>query len=66
MERACTTGIAAANEVLKVYGRPLFALRTPQKGDALARGISGAVYGGRKVLGAPITLLARSLKRRKR
>jgi carotenoid phi-ring synthase / carotenoid chi-ring synthase len=65
MERACTTGIAAANEVLKEYGRPLFALRTPQKADTLARGISGAVYGGRKVLGAPITLLARSLKRRK-
>jgi hypothetical protein len=65
MERACTTGIAAANEVLKLHGCPLYAVRTPQQAGLLARGLSATVYGGRKVLGAPISLLIRSLKKRK-
>lgn len=47
MERACTTGIAAANRALAEAGLAPFAVEEPQPPEAMARALGGLVRLGR-------------------
>lgn len=53
MERACTTGIAAANTVLAAHGLDPFPLGQPPQPEALVRGLGRVVGAGRR-LAAPL------------
>lgn len=59
MERATTTGIAAANEVLSAIGYEPYEILYPPKPEILARGLGGLVRGGRFIFSPVIRLLRR-------
>ena len=63
MERACTTGIAAANQVLISRDCEPYPVMSPPKAGVVARRIGGLVVGGRTVMGTPLRLLRRLRKR---
>jgi carotenoid phi-ring synthase / carotenoid chi-ring synthase len=65
MERATTTGIAAANEILKAEGKEAYKILYPPKAELTVRAIGSLVWLGRKLLAPPIWALARLLRRRK-
>jgi carotenoid phi-ring synthase / carotenoid chi-ring synthase len=58
MERATTTGIAAANHVLHAYGCEPYPLLLPPRPEITARVLSGLLRGGRALL-RPLTNVAR-------
>lgn len=59
MERASTTGIAAANEVLSAMGQKPYEILYPPKPRLLARILGVMVGGGRKVLAPLVTGISR-------
>ena len=63
MERACTTGIAAANGVLASVGQPPYAVLYPNPPEPAARGFGAAVRGIRAIL-RPAVDRARQRRRR--
>ncbi|MDX2163351.1 MAG: FAD-dependent oxidoreductase [bacterium] len=64
MERACTTGIAAANAVLAACGKPGYAIRQPSPPEALARTLHGVVGLGRGAIRVPLQWMRRGRTRR--
>ena len=65
MERACTTGIAAANEIIGAHGGELFPLIEPPKPELVARGLQALIHGGRRIFGQPIRAANRAVRRGK-
>ena len=66
MERATTTGIAAANHVIVRKGLEPYPLVSPQPAEPLARGIELIIRGVRKLLGRPIRSVYRVAKSRRK
>jgi len=66
MERACTTGIAAANEVIRSAGGEVFDLAEPPTPEVVARTLEAVIKGGRRVFGTPIRGLNRLMRRRQK
>ncbi len=64
MERAATTGIAAANRVLSAYERQPFPVLQPRPPEILARGLSTIIGAFRATIGRLILGTARTAKRR--
>ena len=64
MERASTTGIAAANAVLDDVGLPGYPIQQPPAPELLARGLQAILRGGRRVFGPPLRAMARSRRGR--
>lgn len=64
MERACTTGIAAANHVLAAQGLETFPIFPPPQPEALARGLGAAVRVFRRTIGRAIVSCVRAIKRK--
>lgn len=65
MERACTTGIAAANVVIRAHGGDPFALIEPPKPERPARMLGGLVRGGRRIFSPPLRALRRARRRQR-
>ena len=65
MERACTTAIAAANEIIHAQGGEPFALVEPPKPELLARSLQSLIFGGRRLFAPPIRAVNRALRRGK-
>ncbi len=63
MERACTTAIAAANEILRAHNAEPFPLLPVQEPELLARGLQSLVRGGRRILGNPLRAANRLVRR---
>lgn len=63
MERAATTGIAAANEVLSANGCEPYPILYPPKPELLARGLGGIVRGGRFALSPVVRVFAERRRR---
>jgi isorenieratene synthase len=59
MERATVTGMAAANEVLKAYGKEPYEILQAAPAEITARAIGGVVRFGRITLGPAITIIVR-------
>lgn len=66
MERACTTGIAAANHILKTHQCEPFELMSPPQAGVVARGLGAVVRGFRSTVGRGILTIARTGKRGER
>ncbi|MEM6284698.1 MAG: FAD-dependent oxidoreductase [Chloroflexota bacterium] len=64
MERACTTGIAAANGVLAATGKPGYAVLQPNPPELPVRVVSAGVHGLRKLFG-PVVKAGRALRKGK-
>ncbi len=64
MERSCETAIAAANEVLTIFGCEPYPIIEPLKPEALARGVGAAVYGMRRLMNPLYQALRGARKRR--
>jgi carotenoid phi-ring synthase / carotenoid chi-ring synthase len=64
MERAVTTGMAAANAVLQANQHEPFAILQPPRPELMVRVLGAVIRAGRFILGKPIGLLA-GLRRRK-
>ncbi|MEO8394467.1 MAG: FAD-dependent oxidoreductase, partial [Chloroflexota bacterium] len=65
MERACTTAIAAANEIISAQGGEPFALVEPPRPEMVARGLQALIRGGRRIFGKPIRAANRAVRRGK-
>jgi len=65
MERACTTGIAAANEIIAAQRGDPFPLVAPPKPELVARGLQALIHGGRRIFGKPIRAANRAVRRGK-
>jgi isorenieratene synthase len=63
MERACTTGIAAANHALEANSCEPFPVHQPQQPEGLVRGIAFAVWAFRKTIGRVLLGVARGIRR---
>jgi len=63
MERATTTGIAAANGVLRAMNLSPHEILYPEKPELLARFVGGIVRIGRWLLAPPITAIVRLFRR---
>jgi carotenoid phi-ring synthase / carotenoid chi-ring synthase len=63
MERACTTGIAAANHVLKANEREPFPVLYPQPHEGLARGMAFLARLFRRTIGRVLLAIARGIRR---
>lgn len=66
MERSTITGIAAANEVLKAFGKEPYEIIQPPKAEITARAIGAVVRFGRIILGPIIGGILRLFRRRKK
>lgn len=64
MERSTLTGIAAANEVLKKYGKELYEILEPEQPEMTARAIGAIVRLGRIVFEPVITGLMKPFRRK--
>jgi carotenoid phi-ring synthase / carotenoid chi-ring synthase len=64
MERASTTGIAAANRVLSNIGLEPYPLITPKPAEPLARAMEQLIRIGRMLLGRPIRAVYRIFRRK--
>ncbi len=62
MERATTTGIAAANRVLENYECDTYPVLQPDPPELLVRGLEKVIHGGRYVIGRPVQSVYRLLK----
>lgn len=60
MERSCTTAIAAANEVLTIYGCEPYPILEPTPPEPLARWLGAGVYGLRRLMNPPYQWIRRS------
>ena len=65
MERACTTAIAAANEIIRSRNGEPFPLVEPPKPELLARSLQSLIFGGRRLFARPIRAANRTLRRTK-
>jgi len=65
MERAATTGIAAANAVLQGYNQEPYPVLQPPKPEISARAVGGLVKLGRRTLGPVVTGLVKTLRRKR-
>jgi carotenoid phi-ring synthase / carotenoid chi-ring synthase len=65
MERATTTGIAAANEVLVAEGLETYPILYPPKPEIIVRAVGSLVRLGRKLLAPPIWAVLRLFRRKK-
>lgn len=63
MERAATTGIAAANEVLRACDQPAYDVLYPPRPELPVRVLGGLMRGGRRVF-RPLVRLRRRLRQR--
>lgn len=63
MERACTTGIAAANRVLAARGQEGYPVLSPERPEALARAMGFGVRLFRQTIGRVLLGVARIIKR---
>lgn len=64
MERACTTGIAAANAVLRAHDLETYPLLQPPPPEALARGLGAGVRLFRRTVGRVLFSAAKALRRK--
>lgn len=64
LERATTTGIAAANTVLKAHGLEPYPILQPPPPEPLARGIELLARGFRKTVGRALVGVARQVRRK--
>ena len=63
MERAASTGIAAANRVLSAHGMEPFPLHSPPEPEAFARALGAGVRLFRRTIGRGILRVAKGLRR---
>jgi isorenieratene synthase len=66
MERACTTAIAAANEVLLAHGLEPYPILQPASPESLARGLAWVVRLFRKTIGRALLSLVRAARFRQK
>jgi carotenoid phi-ring synthase / carotenoid chi-ring synthase len=66
MERACVTGMAAANTVLEANKLEPFRVIPPREPEGLARGLSFLVYAFRRTVGRALLMVARGVRRANR
>lgn len=63
MERACTTAVAAANEVLQARGLETYPVLQPQPPEGLARGLEVVVRAFRRTVGRILVAVGRMIRR---
>ena len=64
MERATTTGIAAANAVLRAHDIDAYAVQQPAPPEAVARGLSAIMHAGRWTLAPLVRAITHARKAR--